>query len=226
MEVLKQLLNAFSQVTCQYLNARPSRKPFMHTLIIATGNAGKQREIQQMLGDAFEVKTLKDILDAPEIIEDGDTFEANAIKKARVIAHHTGLPTLADDSGLEVDALKGAPGIYSARYAGENATDTDNNQKLLQAIAQVPDDQLGAQFHCVMALVHPNGQTQTTEGIWRGRLIRQARGTNGFGYDPLFWVPQHNCTSAELSPQQKNELSHRGQALRKILPHILALKNH
>ncbi|MBT4136523.1 MAG: XTP/dITP diphosphatase [Candidatus Latescibacteria bacterium] len=196
----------------------------MHTLIIATGNAGKQREIQQMLGDTFEVKTLKDIPNAPEIIEDGDTFEANAIKKARIIADHTGLITLADDSGLEVDCLNGAPGIYSARYAGEGATDKANNQKLLSAIANVPDDQLGAQFHCVMALVDPNGQTQTTDGIWRGHLLRQACGTNGFGYDPLFFVPTHNCASAELPTEQKNELSHRGQALRKILPHILALQ--
>lgn len=196
----------------------------MHTLIIATGNAGKQREIQQMLGDTFEVKTLKDIPDAPEIIEDGDTFEANAIKKARIISDHTGLPTLADDSGLEVDCLNGAPGIYSARYAGEGATDEANNQKLLSAIANVPDDQLGAQFHCVMALITPNGQTQTTNGIWRGHLLRQAQGTNGFGYDPLFFVPTHNCASAELPTKAKNELSHRGQALRKILPHILALQ--
>lgn len=197
----------------------------MHTLILATGNIGKQREIQQMLGHTFDVKTLKDIPDAPEIIEDGDTFEANAIKKARIIAQHTNAPTLADDSGLEVDALNGAPGIYSARYAGEGATDESNNQKLLDAIANIPDDQLGAQFHCVMALVHPTGQTQTTTGIWRGHLIRTAQGTHGFGYDPLFFVPTHNCTSAELSPKQKNELSHRGQALRQILPHILALQN-
>jgi non-canonical purine NTP pyrophosphatase (RdgB/HAM1 family) len=197
----------------------------MHTLIIATGNAGKQREIQQMLGDTFEVKTLKDIPDAPEIIEDGDTFEANAIKKARIIANHTGLPTLGDDSGLEVDILNGAPGIYSARYAGEDATDATNNQKLLSAIANVPNDQLGAQFHCVMALVHPTGQTQTAEGIWRGHLVHQAQGTHGFGYDPLFFVPTHNCTSAQLPTEQKNELSHRGQALHKMLPHILALKN-
>lgn len=195
----------------------------MKTLIIATGNVGKQREIQHMLGNDFEVKTLKDIPDAPEIIEDGDTFEANAIKKARIICEHTGLPTLADDSGLEVDALDGAPGVYSARYAGENATDEANNQKLLSAITNIPDDQLGAQFHCVMALVQPNGQTQTTDGIWRGHLVRQPRGTNGFGYDPLFFVPEHNCTSAELTPEQKNALSHRGQALRKILPDIQAL---
>lgn len=195
----------------------------MQTLIIATGNAGKQREIQAMLGQTFVVKTLKDIPDAPEIIEDGATFKANAIKKARVIAQHTGLPSLADDSGLEVDALNGAPGVYSARYAGENATDEANNEKLLSAITHIPDNQLGAQFHCVMALVHPNGQTQTTDGIWRGHLVRTPRGTNGFGYDPLFFVPEHNCTSAELSPEQKNALSHRGQALHKILPYIQAL---
>jgi XTP/dITP diphosphohydrolase len=197
----------------------------MLTLVLATGNSGKQREIQQMLGDLFAVKTLKDFPDAPEIIEDGNTFEANAIKKARVIASHTGLPTLGDDSGLEVDILGGAPGIFSARYAGEGATDESNNRKLLQALADVPDDQLGAQFHCAMALVQANGQIQTTEGNWRGHLIREPRGSHGFGYDPLFFVPGHNCTSAELPTHKKNLLSHRGQALRKILPHILAQMN-
>ncbi len=194
----------------------------MPTLIVATGNANKRREIQHMLGSTFHVLSLADIPDAPDIVEDGNTFEANAIKKARIIANHTGRPTLADDSGLEVDALNGAPGVYSARFAGKNATDTDNNAKLLALIKNIPDHQLTARFHCAMALVLPNGQTKTAHGIWEGGIVRQARGSNGFGYDPLFFVPEHNCTCAELSDEIKNSLSHRGRALRAIYPHILA----
>jgi XTP/dITP diphosphohydrolase len=197
--------------------------PTQIALVLATGNAGKQREIQQMLGDAFDVKTLKDIPDVPEIIEDGDTFVANAIKKARTVCNHTGLPTLGDDSGLEVDILNGAPGIFSARFAGVNATDEANNRKLLNALRGVSDDQLGAQFHCVMALALPDGRTETSEGIWRGRIVRNPRGSNGFGYDPLFFVPSHTCTSAELSTPEKNTLSHRGRALRNMLPRLLAI---
>jgi XTP/dITP diphosphohydrolase len=192
----------------------------MNTLILATRNQGKLREIQQMLGDNIRVQTLDAFQDAPDVIEDGDTFEANAIKKAREIAQHTRLPALADDSGLVVDALNGAPGIYSARFAGENATDADNNAKLIDLLSDVPENQRTARFCCVMALVTPNGHTQTAKGTWEGRMLTAPRGDNGFGYDPLFFDPIENCASAELPSEAKNRHSHRGQALRAILPEI------
>lgn len=192
----------------------------MNTLILATRNQGKLREIQQMLGEYIHVQTLDEFPDAPDVVEDGDTFEANAIKKAREIAQHTGLPALADDSGLVVDTLNGAPGIYSARFAGKNATDEDNNAKLIDQLRGIPENQRTARFCCVMALVTPNGEIQTTKAAWEGLILTKARGDNGFGYDPLFFDPTHNCTSAELPTAEKNRLSHRGQALRAILPKI------
>ena len=195
----------------------------MPTLVLATRNRGKLKEIQQMLGDQVQVQSLDAYPDAPEVVEDGETFEANAIKKAREIAIHTGKPALGDDSGLVVDALDGAPGIYSARYAGENATDADNNQKLLNNLQGIPHEKRTAHFCCVMALVTPDGQSQTAKAIWEGHILTEPRGEHGFGYDPLFLVPTHNCTSAELPTDDKNQLSHRGQALRSILPQILAL---
>ncbi|MDP6042629.1 MAG: XTP/dITP diphosphatase, partial [Candidatus Latescibacteria bacterium] len=181
------------------------------------------KEIQQMLGDRVQVQTLDAFPNAPDVIEDGDTFEANAVKKAREIARHTGLPALADDSGLVVDALNGAPGVYSARFAGEDATDADNNAKLTDQLKEVPQNQRTARFCCAMALAAPNGKIQTAQATWEGRILSKPQGDNGFGYDPLFFVPTHNCTSAELPSEEKNHLSHRGQALRAILPRILDL---
>ena len=195
----------------------------MPTLILATRNQGKRREIQDMLGSDIQVLSLDAFPNAPEVIEDGDTFEANAIKKAREIAKYTGLSALADDSGLVVDALNGAPGIYSARYAGEDATDETNNAKLIENLRGIPESQRTAHFCCAMALATPDGRVQTTEAIWKGRILTTPRGENGFGYDPLFYIPTHNCTSAELSSDEKNRISHRGQALRAILPCILDL---
>ena len=195
----------------------------MPTLILATRNQGKRREIQDMLSSDIQVLSLDAFPNAPEVIEDGDTFEANAIKKAREIAKYTGLPALADDSGLVVDALNGAPGIYSARYAGENATDEANNDKLIKNLRDIPESQRTAHFCCAMALATTDGRVQTAEAIWEGRILTTPRGANGFGYDPLFYVPSQNATSAELSSDEKNRLSHRGQALRAILPFILGL---
>ena len=192
-------------------------------LILATRNPGKCREMQAMLGDAIRVQSLDAFPNAPETVEDGDTFEANAIKKAREIAEYTGLPALADDSGLVVDALDGAPGICSARYAGQRATDEDNNRKLIANLRGIPENQRAARFCCAMALAIPGGLVQTVQATWEGRVLTSPRGNNGFGYDPLFYVPTHNCTSAQLPAEQKNRLSHRGQALRAISPHILAL---
>lgn len=176
-----------------------------------------------MLGSEIQVVSLDAFPNAPEVIEDGETFEANAIKKAREIAKYTGLPALADDSGLVVDALNGAPGVYSARYAGEDATDETNNAKLVENLRGIPAKQRTAHFCCAMALATPDGRVQTTEATWKGRILTTPRGENGFGYDPLFFIPTHNCTSAELSSGKKNRISHRGQALRAILSCILDL---
>lgn len=195
----------------------------MPILILATRNQGKRREIQDILGSEIQVVSLDAFPNAPEVIEDGETFEANAIKKAREIAKYTGLPALADDSGLVVDALNGAPGVYSARYAGEDATDETNNAKLVENLRGIPAKQRTAHFCCAMALATPDGRVQTTEATWKGRILTTPRGENGFGYDPLFFIPTHNCTSAELSSGKKNRISHRGQALRAILSCILDL---
>lgn len=195
----------------------------MPILILATRNQGKRREIQDMLGSEIQVVSLDAFPNAPEVIEDSETFEANAIKKAREIAKYTGLPALADDSGLVVDALNGAPGVYSARYAGEDATDETNNAKLVENLRGIPASHRTAHFCCAMALATPDGRVQTTEAIWKGRILATPRGENGFGYDPLFFIPTHNCTSAELSSGKKNRISHRGQALRAILSCILDL---
>ncbi len=195
----------------------------MPNLILATRNQGKRREIQDMLGSNIQVLSLDAFPNAPEVIEDGATFEANAKKKAREIAKYTGLPALADDSGLVVDALNGAPGVYSARYAGEDATDKANNAKLVENLRGIPASHRTAHFCCAMALATLDGRVQTAEALWEGRILTTPRGANGFGYDPLFFIPTHNCTSAELSSEEKNRLSHRGQALCAILPSILDL---
>ena len=151
--------------------------------------------------------------------ETGLTFVENAILKARNAAQHTGLPAIADDSGLEVDALAGAPGIYSARYAGAGATDLENLEKLLDALADVPEENRSARFQCLMVYMrHADDPTPLIcQGSWEGRILTAARGSNGFGYDPVFYVPTHNCASAELAADIKNSLSHRGQALRQLV---------
>jgi XTP/dITP diphosphohydrolase len=184
------------------------------SLLVATGNAGKLKEIEDILGSEVSLKNLADFPDAHEVVEDGDTFEANAIKKASEMCTLSGLITLADDSGLEVDALDGAPGIYSARFAGPEATDAENNKKLLGLLADIPDGKRQARFRCVIAIVTPAGDVKTTSGAWEGHIIHDPRGKNGFGYDPLFFSPKHGKTSAELEREQKNRASHRGKALR------------
>jgi XTP/dITP diphosphohydrolase len=154
-----------------------------------------------------------------EVEETGLTFVENAILKARNAAAHTGLPAIADDSGLEVDYLKGAPGIYSARYAGEDGGDAANNQKLLQALEGVVEAERSARFQCVMVFMrHAEDPVPlVAQGSWEGRILTAPQGENGFGYDPLFWVPQQGCSSAELAAEVKNKLSHRGQALKKLV---------
>ena len=188
-------------------------------IVLASNNAGKVREFNQLLtGSDFEVLPQSEF-DVMEAEETGLSFVENAILKARNAADHTGLPAIADDSGLEVDALDGAPGIYSARYAGIGASDLQNLEKLLADIKDVPDAQRSARFHCLMVYMrHAKDPTpQIFQGTWEGRILHTPQGDNGFGYDPIFFVPTHNCSSAELEPDVKNSLSHRGQALKQLI---------
>jgi XTP/dITP diphosphohydrolase len=185
-------------------------------LVLASNNKGKLAELQAMLGDSIKVRPQSDFTDI-EAEETGLTFVENALIKARHAASVSGLPALADDSGLAVDALGGAPGIYSARYAG-GAGDAANNAKLLDALKDVPDAERGAQFICALALLrHAEDPVPLIcEGAWEGRILHAASGEHGFGYDPLFWVPERDCSSAELSPQEKNQLSHRARAMAQL----------
>lgn len=187
-------------------------------LIVATRNPGKLKEIRALLAPLqIAVRGLADFPGLPEIVEDGLTFAANAEKKAATIAHLTGRLTLADDSGLEVVALGGAPGIYSARYAGEDADDAANNRKLLAAMATIPPPQRAAAFLCVMALCAPDGSCRTFAGRLEGEIITEPRGTEGFGYDPLFVVAGQQRTLAEIPLAEKNRISHRAQALAQVV---------
>jgi XTP/dITP diphosphohydrolase len=187
----------------------------MKQIVLASGNIGKVREINQLLSQSgFEVIPQSDF-GVPEAEETGLTFIENALLKARNAAMHTGLPAIADDSGLEVDALMGAPGIYSARYAGAGASDEQNLEKLLAAMENVPDAQRTARFQCLMVCMkHAEDPTPLIcQGTWEGSILREARGAHGFGYDPVFLVPQKECSSAELDPGTKNSLSHRAKAM-------------
>ncbi|SFK50507.1 XTP/dITP diphosphohydrolase [Azotobacter beijerinckii] len=182
-------------------------------LVLASHNAGKLKELQALLGDAVAVRSVGEFSDVePE--ETGLSFVENALLKARHAARVSGLPALADDSGLAVDVLSGAPGIYSARYAGGGG-DAANNAKLLEALKDVPDAERGARFVCALALVrHAEDPLPILcEGLWHGRILHAPRGAQGFGYDPLFWVPETDCASAELAPTEKNRLSHRARAM-------------
>lgn len=185
-------------------------------LVLASSNAGKIREIQALLPDyPIAAQSAFDIQDAEET---GQSFVENAIIKARNAALYSGLPAIADDSGLVVDALFGQPGVLSARYAGVGASDQDNLQKLLQALDGVPDAQRTARFVCVMVFMqHAEDPLPViTQGVWEGRILHQPKGDNGFGYDPVFWVPERDCASAELPADVKNALSHRGKALKAL----------
>lgn len=197
----------------------------MDRIIFATGNEGKLREIREILADLdIEVVSMKEAGIAADIVEDGATFEENALIKARAIQKLTGEPVLADDSGLEVDYLNGEPGIYSARYMGEDTSYRIKNQSLIDRLEGVPDEKRTARFVCVIALAMPDGRSVTTRGDFEGRIGYEEKGANGFGYDPVFYVPEYKCYSAELSPEQKNSISHRGQALRKMKEEIKKLR--
>jgi XTP/dITP diphosphohydrolase len=191
----------------------------MKKIVLASGNQGKVREINQLLaGLDIEVVPQSDF-NVPDIEETGLTFVENAILKARNAAKHTGLPAIADDSGLEVDALRGAPGIYSARYAGPGTDDTKNLQKVLRELEGLADEERSARFQCLLVYMeHDLDPTPIIcQGTWEGRITTEPTGDNGFGYDPVFFVPEQGCTSAQLSAEEKNRLSHRGQALQCLL---------
>ena len=186
-------------------------------IVFATKNEGKVREIAQMMeGAGIEMLSLNHFAALPEIVEDGTTYLENALKKARTVSEFLGETVLADDSGLQVDALGGEPGVYSARYAGEGATDEENNAKLLAKLKEVPGETRTASFFCALVLYQPGGLYHCFEADWRGRIIDEGRGANGFGYDPIFLDPNFNRTAAELPPEIKNKVSHRGQAFAKF----------
>lgn len=196
----------------------------MKELIVATTNKGKLREIEELLNDSVQtLYSLGDFPDFPPVVEDGITFRDNAVKKAQAAAEFTGKPVIADDSGLVVSALAGRPGVHSARFAGEGASDAANNAKLLDDLAGVPMDRRQAAFHCVIALCFPDGSCQTFDGELAGLILEQPRGSSGFGYDPLFWVPEHDLTLAELSAAVKNKISHRGKALAALKEYLATI---
>ena len=193
-------------------------------LLVATGNQGKLKEIRSLLKEsALEIIGLEQLINPPEVIEDGLTFADNARKKAQEMARFSNFLTLADDSGLVVAALDGAPGVYSARYAGAQGDDAANNGKLLATMTHIADEKRQAAFHCVMALAWPDGRCETYNGQVSGLIMRAGRGTGGFGYDPLFIVPEYGKTMAELPIEIKNRISHRGMALRKVIPLLKGL---
>lgn len=192
--------------------------PWPTKIVMASGNAGKLAEIRRLLdGLAVEVIAQSE-LGVTDAEETGSTFAENSLLKARHAADATGLPAIADDSGIAVDALDGRPGVYSARYAGANATDDENLDKLLEDVADVRDEDRGAAFHCVATYVVPGeADALVAEGIWRGSLLRARDGDGGFGYDPIFLDPESGLSSAQLTPEEKNARSHRGQALRALV---------
>jgi XTP/dITP diphosphohydrolase len=195
-------------------------------MVFATKNEGKVREIKEMLDSmGVELMSLNHFESLPEIVEDGKTYLENAFKKAKIISEFTGETVLADDSGLEVDALGGEPGIYSARYAGEGATDDENNARLLDKLKKVSPNERTASFCCALVLYEKGGNYHSFEAHWEGRIIDVSRGENGFGYDPIFLCPAFNKTAAELPPEIKNKVSHRGQAFAKLKEYLILQKN-
>jgi XTP/dITP diphosphohydrolase len=186
-------------------------------IIFATGNEGKMNEIRAIMkGSGYDVLSKKEIGIEEEVEEDGVTFEENAIIKAKAIMERTNEMVLADDSGLEVDYLDKAPGVYSARYMGEDTSYHVKNNHIIKQLEKAKGEERSARFVCVIACAFPDGRVVTTRDVVEGRIGYEEKGENGFGYDPIFYIPEYGCTSAELSPEVKNEISHRGKALRKM----------
>ena len=189
----------------------------MKKIIFATGNEGKMREIREILSDLdVEVLSMKEAGIKADIVEDGTTFEENAVIKAKTICELCGEITLADDSGLEIEYLNKEPGVYSARYMGEDTSYRIKNANLIERLEGVPDEKRTARFVCAVAAAFPDGSVKTVRETMEGRIGYEERGANGFGYDPIFFLPEYGCTSAELSMEEKNKISHRGKALRAI----------
>ena len=194
-------------------------------IIFATGNQGKLREIRAILKDTdAEVLSMKEAGFDGDIEENGTSFEENALIKARTIAEKMHLLTLADDSGLVIDHLNGEPGIYSARYLGEDTPHSIKNANLIERLTGVPDEERSARFVCAVAAVTPDGKEYTVQATMEGRIAYEPAGTNGFGYDPIFYLPEYGCTSAELAPEEKNRISHRSQALHLLVEKLEAEK--
>ncbi len=195
----------------------------MIRIVLASNNPGKQREIAQLLS-GYEIEVIpQSNFNVEDVEESGLTFVENAILKARHASAAANLPAIADDSGIEVDALGGAPGIYSARYAGPGSSDQDNNDKLLAELDGVPDELRRARFQCIVVFMRyaKDATPVICSGTWQGYILHHPRGTHGFGYDPLFYVPTHQCASAELPPEVKNQISHRAQALRALQQRLI-----
>jgi XTP/dITP diphosphohydrolase len=198
----------------------------MNKVVLASGNKGKLKEFGDMLAP-FDIEVVpQSEFNVPEAEETGLSFVENAILKARNAAEHTGLPAIADDSGIEVDYLLGAPGIYSARYAGKQASDQDNLNALLTALQGVPDKERAARYQCVLVMMrHSKDPTPLiVQDSWEGAILTEPTGQGGFGYDPIFWSPEHKCSAAELSKQQKHAISHRGKAMRALLAQFTELQ--
>lgn len=194
----------------------------MKKIIFATGNAGKMKEIREILKDLdAEVLSMKEAGVEADIVEDGKTFEENAVIKAKTVCELTGEIALADDSGLEIDYLNKKPGIYSARYMGEDTSYRIKNANLIERLEGVPDEKRTARFVCAIAAAFPDGTVKTVRGTMEGRIGYEEAGENGFGYDPIFYLPEYGCSSAELSMEEKNKISHRGKALRAIKEELL-----
>ena len=198
-------------------------------IVLATRNQHKNQELVALLsGLDITIRTLDDFPEAPEVVEDGDTCEANAMKKAVEISRFTGLPAVADDTGLEVDALNGRPGAFAARYAGEHATYEDNCRKLLQELHGVSPAQRGARFVTVAAIAFPGGKTMSAKGVLNGMIAESATGSHGFGYDPVFVLPEYGQTLGQLPPEVKNQISHRARAFaqaKTLLQQMMAEQN-
>jgi XTP/dITP diphosphohydrolase len=197
-------------------------------ILIATMNPGKLREYERLLADVpgLELETMASLAEPVDVVEDRDTFRGNALKKATEIAKVAGMPCLADDSGLEVDALGGRPGVYSARYSGEGATDAQNNTELLDELSDTADEQRTARFRCAIVIVDGAGhELAMADGACEGRIGHEPKGAHGFGYDPLFVPEGYTQTMAELGPDTKNEISHRAQAAAKLVPLLRELQN-